>query len=902
MVHREDPLLIAGIENGLPPELVVGRGQMVFVGGWVFHRRRRIAQLGIRVIGQPVERLIHAMPRADVLREHGDSTVRPAHAYRSGFWGFVPFRPMEGGHGEAIVELVATLSNADVSTRTLGVVELMTGGVSEEPPDPVAARADDGRPLVAICMTTYNPRPDLFQQQVESLREQTYDRWICLVSDDHSTPDSLHEIEAALGGDDRFRLSQPATRLGFYRNFEWALGLVPNSASLVALSDQDDRWYPEKLEALTERIAEGVNLAYGDMRVIGEGDEVVSPTLFHNRRNNYTDLTALMAGNTITGAASVFRRDLLDLALPFPQPLAHDFHDQWLASVALYTGRIAYVKEPVQDYVQHGANAFGAAAANRRRDRASLLPPTRRRISQLLLSWRHEYFTYTRPVQLRARLLQLRADEHSRGRRRRAVRRLAALDGSARSPAVAVWLWVRSSAARLRRAPSMGNERLLAHGVAWRRLVRIQGLLRRRRREVHAQAIGAPRPPNAGRPPEERPLVAHQLDEKIAPIPLKVSQAAPPRVNMLIPTVDLEHFFGAYIGKFNLARRLVEAGLQVRFVAIEPTEIPADWRQRVRSYEGLKELPEDVELVRASTREELQLEVSPGDRFIATTSWTAHVAHRAARQLGRKRFLFLIQEYDPLTYPVGTLGATTREAYQRPHVAVFSTELLRDFFRRRRLGVYAGGEHEGDRLSTSFRNAITHVDPPTQQDLASRPDNLLFYARPEQHAERNLFELGLMALGTAIRRGILPRDWRFNGIGAQSAHVFTLDGAAQLVVHERTDQAQYRAMLNQASIGLALMDTPHPSLVPLEMASAGMLAVTSTFETKTPESIRAISDNLIPVEPSPDAVADGLAEAMARLDDHEGRARAAHFDWPRRWEESFDDETIDRIRELLEAT
>src|SRR3954465_11997122 len=141
MVHREDPLLIAGIENGLPPELVVGRGQMVFVGGWVFHRRRRIAQLGIRVIGQPVERLIHAMPRADVLREHGDSTVRPAHAYRSGFWGFVPFRPMEGGHGEAIVELVATLSNADVSTRTLGVVELMTGGASEEPPDPVAARA-----------------------------------------------------------------------------------------------------------------------------------------------------------------------------------------------------------------------------------------------------------------------------------------------------------------------------------------------------------------------------------------------------------------------------------------------------------------------------------------------------------------------------------------------------------------------------------------------------------------------------------------------------------------------------------------------------------------------------------------------------------------------------------------
>jgi hypothetical protein len=37
------------------------------------------------------------------------------------------------------------------------------------------------------------------------------------------------------------------------------------------------------------------------------------------------------------------------------------------------------------------------------------------------------------------------------------------------------------------------------------------------------------------------------------------------------------------------------------------------------------------------------------------------------------------------------------------------------------------------------------------------------------------------------------------------------------------------------------MDTPHPSLVPLEMASAGMLVVTSTFENKTYDALRAIS-------------------------------------------------------------
>jgi glycosyltransferase involved in cell wall biosynthesis len=898
MIHTEDPLLVAGIDHGVPRELAVGRGQVVFVGGWAFHKRLRISSLELRVAGQSVERLVHSMPRSDVFRERGNEPPRRAYAYRSGFWGFVPLQAVDGAE-EVAVDLVATLSNGDLSTRNIGIVQLRQGANGRTPVEDVGS-AETDEPLIAICMTTFNPRPELFHRQVASLREQTHRHWMCIVSDDHSTPAALRSIEEELAGDPRFHLSQPDERLGFYRNFERTLGLVPEAAPLVALSDHDDHWDPEKLEVLRERLDPGVNLVYSDMRVVGPGGEQISPTLFRKRRNNYKDLASLMAGNTVTGAASLFRRDLLELALPFPQALAHDFHDQWLASAALYTGRIAYVDRPLQDYVQHDANVFGAEAANRRRGRGRLLIPTRTRISEMLLRWRQEYFTYTRPVELRARLLQLRAGDQARHQPRRVVRRLAALDRGARALPVVVWLYVRSFAAGLRRAPSMGNERLLVRGVAWRHLVRAQSLLRRRRREIHNQAL--PPPPAPGVVREERPVVVRQLDQKIAPIPLAVTDLAPPRVNMLIPTVDLDHFFGAYIGKFNLARRLAETGLRVRLVAIEPTVIPADWRKRVQSYKGLESLPDSIELSSAATREELRLEVSPQDRFIATTSWTAHVAHHAVQALGRERFLFVIQEYDALTYPVGTLGATTREAYLHPHLAVFSTELLRDFFRQRRLGVYAAGAAVGDQHSTSFRNAITPVEPPLVRELRGQPDSLLFYARPEAHAERNLFELGLMALGAAIRRGSIPRAWRFVGIGAQAAHAYALEGGAELVIQERTGQERYAELLSQHSVGLALMDTPHPSLVPLEMASAGMLVVTSTFETKTPEGIRGISENLIPVEPTLDAVVAGLAAAVQRIDSYEARARGARFDWPRSWDEAFDDATVTQIRALLEGT
>ena len=36
------------------------------------------------------------------------------------------------------------------------------------------------------------------------------------------------------------------------------------------------------------------------------------------------------------------------------------------------------------------------------------------------------------------------------------------------------------------------------------------------------------------------------------------------RVNLLIPSIDLQHFFGGYIAKLNLARRLAARGLRVR--------------------------------------------------------------------------------------------------------------------------------------------------------------------------------------------------------------------------------------------------------------------------------------------------------------------------------------------------
>jgi len=324
-------------------------------------------------------------------------------------------------------------------------------------------------PLVAICMATYDPPAELLRRQVESIREQTHRRWICLISDDLSPAPAFERLRSLVDGDPRFAVSRSAERLGAYRNFERALAMVPSEATHVALADQDDRWHPDKLAGLLRALGDAT-LAYADMRIVSESGATLSESFWTDRRNNHTSLRSLLLANTVTGAASLFRRELLDKALPFPPETPDAFHDQWLASAALATGEIAYVDRPLHDYVQHGSAQLGHAAATRgydpRRTITSAHP--RRTLAAVAEHARRSYFLNVVRIAVSAGTLEQRVGRLLLGERRRAVRRLARL-GSRREPAA--WLAARSLRPLVGRDETAGIELSLLAAVAWRRLL-----------------------------------------------------------------------------------------------------------------------------------------------------------------------------------------------------------------------------------------------------------------------------------------------------------------------------------------------------------------------------------------------------------------------------------------------
>jgi len=740
---------------------------------------------------------------------------------------------------------------------------------------------------VAICMATHEPDPDLFRAQLDSIRAQRDVEWTCFVSDDASGPEALAEIERLIGDDERFVLSHSGQRLGFYRNFERAIGMVPESFDLIALSDQDDRWYPDKLSSLVEALGDA-GLAYSDQRLVREDGSVIADTYWTVRQNNHTNLISMLVANTVTGAASIFTREVAELALPFPEVPGEQYHDHWLALIALSIGKIAYVDRPLYDYVQHGGAVLGHEKANAGLESLGWRRLDPRYWRGILAGWGSAYFDVYLRLKAISRLVLDRCGDRITGSKRRALERFYRSD---RSVLALFWLALRPLRRFFGHGETMGMERVLVRGLLYRHLAGIKRRLpgRARKRVEGATALK----------PEKQ--MTAQMRQKVAPLFAITAANQPRRVNLLVPTIDLDHFFGGYIAKFNLARRLAEHGLRTRIVTVDPTpSLPPDWKERVESFSQLDGLFDRVEVCFARDGRE-PFRTSLEDRYIATTWWTAHIATRLASAAGSERFLYLIQEYEPLTVPEGMWRKLARESYDFPHDALYSTGILAAYFRQEGIGVFGDGPAAGgDRLT--FRNAITPVVPPGEDELRHRKGRkLLLYGRPEAHAARNLWEVALDSLRRAVAEGTFGPEWTFHAIGTTGpGGQVDLGAGRSLELLPRTDQASYARFLADHDLGVALMEAPHPSLVPFEMASAGMTTVTTTWgESKTADALAAISANVIGVDPDPAAIAAALERAVSRTGDIPARLAGAHFDWPRDWDDSFDETLLDRVAARL---
>ncbi|MFC3612449.1 glycosyltransferase family 2 protein [Lutimaribacter marinistellae] len=225
------------------------------------------------------------------------------------------------------------------------------------------SRPDDRR--LAILLATYNGARDL-PAQLESFVEQTRHPDLILVSDDNSQDDTREIVK-------RFATEHPELELifiegpcrGAAQNFLNLLRHIPADVDVVALSDQDDVWMPEKLQRGLDRMDSDDASPDCPLLYCGrswECDEVLGNQKLSRGMPRPACFGHALVQNVAGGNTMMLNRKAVDLVRAASFEAGEIVvHDWWVYQIVSGAGgRILFDDTPFILYRQHGNNLIGA--------------------------------------------------------------------------------------------------------------------------------------------------------------------------------------------------------------------------------------------------------------------------------------------------------------------------------------------------------------------------------------------------------------------------------------------------------------------------------------------------------------------------------------------------------------
>ncbi len=176
----------------------------------------------------------------------------------------------------------------------------------------MTSAATDSRPLVKVVVTSYN-RPSWLRAAVDSVLAQTYSELHVVIVDDCSEIEA-REVALAYAIDQPHRftvVAKPENR-GVADSVAVGLRAGPD-AEYVALLNDDDLWYPSKIEAQLRMFAENPNLSlvHSEADVIdGNGDKTGDPFSSLFGRFSAGDLREVIRGNHACASTLMTTREV----------------------------------------------------------------------------------------------------------------------------------------------------------------------------------------------------------------------------------------------------------------------------------------------------------------------------------------------------------------------------------------------------------------------------------------------------------------------------------------------------------------------------------------------------------------------------------------------------------------
>jgi len=352
---------------------------------------------------------------------------------------------------------------------------------------------------------------------------------------------------------------------------------------------------------------------------------------------------------------------------------------------------------------------------------------------------------------------------------------------------------------------------------------------------------------------------------------VRVSPGRKPTCNILIPGWSAQ-LSGGPLSILEIARKLTEHGIRVRFLNVmNSVHESSDILPRLPLY-----FREHMEWVDHKHINDIFYSVS--DVFMATLYFTAFFAQTMQKCLNDKPILYMIQDCEPFFFPQNSESAYAYSTYDIPHIPIFNSWILENYFQENRLSVFRGGSIE----LRSFTFFPTYHSTADRNKMKKEKKRLIVYSRPS--IERNAYDFAISCVWEAVRQGLFPpEEWIIVGVGCApgTPNVSNLGNRGVVMYNmDHMDDEKYKEFITTGDMGLSLMLTPHPSLPPFDFAAAGMLVVTNLLFQRTETMYHSVSHNFFPATLSIPSVVDNLRRALTKVDDYDFRIAGSFLNLP----------------------
>jgi glycosyltransferase involved in cell wall biosynthesis len=212
-------------------------------------------------------------------------------------------------------------------------------------------------PTLSVTVTNYNYGRFL-DQNLTSIRNQTFTDFEVIVVDNASTDDSMEVIRRHAEADPRIRVVCHAENLGMFASLRESVDLCRGRYRVHV--DADD--YVLAPDAFAIQVASldshpTMAFTYSQLVMIDTADEVVhtSRSYDHDVIRPGSDALEMVLAFAINHSGMMFRLDAYRATAGYPDRYAH-VADMLLAGRLCATGDVGYIDQPLYGFRKHGGN------------------------------------------------------------------------------------------------------------------------------------------------------------------------------------------------------------------------------------------------------------------------------------------------------------------------------------------------------------------------------------------------------------------------------------------------------------------------------------------------------------------------------------------------------------------